>query len=145
MSVIYRKADREELPVIALLERAYIECAWTEKMLLESFDSGLYDFFVAEIGGEIIAYGFIQWCLDEGNICNIATKTEFRNKGYASGILNIMLAAAKEKGVTSLSLEVNENNLPAINAYKKAGFTEIHRRKNYYGSDSALILQKNLT
>jgi len=37
-------------------------------------------------------------------------------------------------------LEVNENN-QAVKFYNKNGFTEIARRKNYYGNENAIIMK----
>ena len=39
-------------------------------------------------------------------------------------------------------LEVNENNLEAIRLYSKLGFNEISVRERYYGSDTAIIMEK---
>jgi ribosomal-protein-alanine N-acetyltransferase len=43
-----------------------------------------------------------------------------------------------------IMLEVNENNKPAINFYKKNGFKIISVRKDYYGSNqNAIIMTLN--
>ena len=43
------------------------------------------------------------------------------------------------------TLEVNENNLPAINLYLKYGFKNVGFRKKYYKNrDSAIIMTKDL-
>ena len=40
-------------------------------------------------------------------------------------------------------LEVNENNIKALKLYKKIGFEEISKRKNYYGkNEDAIIMMK---
>ena len=140
-----REAQKQDIPAIALLERECQEVSWSEQLLFDSFALGdQYDFFVDDTGGKIVAYGFIQWILDEGDICNIATKKEFRNTGRASGILKIMEEKAKERNVTKLFLEVNENNAAALNLYKKAGFKAISRRANYYGKAAAIVMKKEI-
>ena len=45
----------------------------------------------------------------------------------------------KEKPIT---LEVNENNLPAISLYKKYGFKEVAKRKGYYSGIDAILMEK---
>lgn len=44
--------------------------------------------------------------------------------------------------VLNIMLEVRDSNKIAINLYKKCGFKEINRRKNYYGNEDALIMKK---
>ena len=52
---------------------------------------------------------------------------------------------AKNTNKNSISLEVNEKNLIAINLYKKFGFKKIGSRKKYYnGIDDAIIMSKVL-
>ena len=51
---------------------------------------------------------------------------------------------AKERNVTKLFLEVNENNAAALNLYKKAGFKAISRRANYYGKAAAMVMKKEI-
>lgn len=49
---------------------------------------------------------------------------------------------AKEKA-TSITLEVNEENEPAIKLYKKYGFNILGKRKNYYNNmHDAYIMTK---
>ena len=52
----------------------------------------------------------------------------------------------KQKGSSSLTLEVRSSNLGAIALYEKLGFTQVGLRKNYYRNpkEDALILRKIL-
>ena len=43
-----------------------------------------------------------------------------------------------------ISLEVNEENLPAIHLYEKFGFEYLGVRKNYYQDKIAIIMTKKL-
>lgn len=139
-----RRAREEDIAAIAAMENEYQQLPWNQKMLRESFVSPDYEFFVDDTEGEITAYGVIQWILDEGDICNIATKKEFRNTGRASGILKSMEERAKERNASRLFLEVNENNAAALKLYIKAGFSEIYRRANYYGDQAAVVMEKSI-
>ena len=46
--------------------------------------------------------------------------------------------------INSVMLEVNENNVAAISLYKKNNFIVINKRNNYYGSDAALIMKRDV-
>ena len=44
------------------------------------------------------------------------------------------------KNMKTITLEVNENNIPAINLYKKFNFEQVGLRKKYYNNADAAIL-----
>jgi ribosomal protein S18 acetylase RimI-like enzyme len=48
------------------------------------------------------------------------------------------------KEAVECRLEVREDNVAAINLYKKQGYQTIGRLRNYYGSAHGLYLRKNL-
>ena len=96
----------------------------------------------------IVAFAGIWKVLDEVHITNIAVRKDFRNQGIGSKIFENLLELAYSKDVTSITLEVSENNIPAIKIYEKFGFEKVGFRKNYYGNNnSAIIMTKflNLT
>ncbi|MBS9784510.1 MAG: GNAT family N-acetyltransferase [Oceanivirga sp.] len=86
---------------------------------------------------ENIAYCILIDSIDIYEIFEIAVLPEFRNKGIASKLLEIL---EKDKDIF---LEVNEVNHSAINLYKKNGFKEISRRKAYYVNKDAIIMKKD--
>lgn len=139
-----RAAKISDIVAIAAAEKRYIECAWTERQLLDAFESDMYSFYIDEENGVLRAYGFIQWIADEGDVCNIAVDPAFRHTGKATGILKVMEEKAKERNVTRLFLEVSELNSAAIALYLKNGFRELYRRANYYGKNAAIVMEKTI-
>ncbi len=72
---------------------------------------------------------------------NIVVKKDKRNLKIGSKLLEEILNIAKELKAKTITLEVNENNLPAIKLYQKYGFQEKGLRKKYYNNkDSAIIM-----
>ncbi len=49
-----------------------------------------------------------------------------------------------EEKVSNITLEVKTSNLSAIGLYKKYGFVVISTRKNYYGSDDAYLMIREM-
>ena len=75
------------------------------------------------------------------NIMNIVTRKDRRNQGIASCLLENLILIAKDDLMSSITLEVNTNNLTAIHIYKKFNFKETGLRKKYYDNkDDALIM-----
>lgn len=60
-------------------------------------------------------------------------------------MLEELIKIAKDRKLKDITLEVNINNIPAINLYKKYSFEEVGIRKKYYNNiDDALIMTKKL-
>ena len=75
--------------------------------------------------------------IDVYEIFEIAVRNTEKRKGLASELLS-KLPNDKE-----IFLEVNENNIAAINLYEKFGFKQISIRKKYYNNkDDAIIMKK---
>ena len=64
-----------------------------------------------------------------------------RKKGIASKLLTYFLDNYPLKG-EEIILEVNTNNEPAINLYKKFAFLVINTRKKYYNSEDAFVMKR---
>lgn len=74
---------------------------------------------------------------------NIVVKKDQRNLGIGSKLLEEIIKKAIEINSKTITLEVNENNLPAIKLYEKYGFKQIGLRKKYYNNtDNAIIMTK---
>lgn len=79
--------------------------------------------------------------IDEVNIMNIVVRKDKRNQKIGSKLLEEIFRIAKQLNAKTITLEVNENNAPAIKLYQKYGFQQMGLRKKYYNhTDSALIL-----
>ena len=93
----------------------------------------------------IVGFCGIKINLDTADLMNIAIKKDFRNLGIGSFLLNSIINLCKnQKNISSIFLEVNENNINAINLYKKYNFKKISIRKNYYKNENAIIMLLNL-
>ena len=88
---------------------------------------------------EIIAYLYYSEIYERIEINNIEVKSDSRNKGIGTKLLK-KLTETVEK---SISLEVRENNYPAIRLDKKFNFSERAIRKGYYqGIDGILMVRE---
>lgn len=81
--------------------------------------------------------GFLIYDLiyDRCEIEYIGVLEEYRNKHIASKLMEYLIDK-----YNNISLEVNVNNIKAINLYKKYGFKEVATRKNYYKNEDALLM-----
>lgn len=118
---------------------------WSIDVLKHDFDDDNSQYVVAKMNNEIVGFAGIKIIIDEADIMNIAVKMDKRKSGIGSMLLEKLLEIAKVSNCTSITLEVNENNLPAIYLYEKYHFERIGLRKKYYNNtDNAILMKKDL-
>ena len=129
---------------IAQLEKICFSDPWSERSVAYELTNPLSAWFVAVEDGSVLGYVGSQAVLDEADMMNIAVSPEARRRGIAQGLVEVLVAALKEKEVRCLTLEVRASNDPAITLYHKLGFAQVGRRPNYYRNpkEDALILRK---
>ena len=103
-------------------------------------------YMAAADNGKVIAYCTITALYETADLCNIAVKEEYRRCHIAEKLLEKCVITCKARGVTRILLEARESNTPELNFYKKMGFMEIGKRKNYYKEpcEDAVIMEKML-
>ena len=134
-------ADVKE--ILALKRKERFTDGWTENMMYASFDSGNYHVFGVKEGNKIIGIISFTFCTDYADILEVLVDSNYRNRGLGLSLVEFMQDFIKKQGVSKIFLEVRASNVPAINLYKKAGFSEISQRKKYYeDGEDAIILAK---
>jgi [ribosomal protein S18]-alanine N-acetyltransferase len=79
------------------------------------------------------------------HILNIAVDEKFRKKGIALSFMRKAEQEALKRGLGAMTLEVRENNEPAMELYKKLGYEVRGRRPKYYeNSVDGLLMWKKL-
>ena len=101
-------------------------------------------YFVLEIDGHIKGY-MGTWINENAEILNFYVSKEFQNMGFGSLMLDFFINLCLSVHVKSLTLEVRESNIKAIELYKKYDLKEVSIRKNYYSNgDNALLMERKL-
>ena len=114
---------------------------WNYEILKQEFLNTNTTYIVAEQNETIVGFAGILTIVDEANIMNIVTKKDKRNLGIGTLLLQNLIQISKEQNLNSVTLEVNEHNIPAIKLYEKFNFTKVGLRKKYYNNtDSAIIM-----
>jgi [ribosomal protein S18]-alanine N-acetyltransferase len=86
---------------------------------------------LARAGEEVIGFALGRIVLREAELLLLAVKRDGQGRGVGEMLLDRFTAIAKRRGAEQLHLEVREGNR-AIRLYKRAGFSEVGRRKAYY-------------
>ena len=139
------KMSLEDLISIKDILTTEFDDFWNYEILKSELESNNSYFFVAKnISGEIVGFAGIKVILDEADIMNIVIKKTYRNQGIGTLLLENLILLAKDLNISTLFLEVNEQNKPAIHLYEKLGFEKLGVRKKYYNNNNGIIMKKNL-
>jgi ribosomal-protein-alanine N-acetyltransferase len=121
---------------------------WNRDALAREIEQAAGVQFVAEDegSGAILGWCCSRWFGIEAELLKITVLEGNRQGGIASALLAHLNRHLTAHGVTTLFLEVRAHNLPALQFYRKHGFYEIGRRRQYYADPAAdaLIFSKNL-
>lgn len=143
--------------VIKISEEQFGEKGWSKPLFLDDLNKEFKFAYVlktekSKVQEKEKIVAFIIFLQTEGesglevNITNLAVQEKYKRLGNATFLINFMKQFSKQKKVKKVWLEVNENNLPAINLYKKSGFKTDYIRKSYYSNgENALIMSFELT
>ncbi len=140
MNIVEMK--KEHLDVLIAELKEYDEF-WNEKILIDEFQNENSEYFVLIDDGKILGFAGLWFNIDEAHIMNIAVKKEYRKNGFGTKLLEFLIVKAKEKSKICITLEVRDDNIPAILLYEKFNFEKIGTRKKYYNAENdALIMTK---
>ncbi len=137
-----KNLDETLLDGIDCIERDSFSSPWSKNAYRDEINNPLADYAVIiDENGTVIAYGGYWNVCGEGNITNIAVKKEYRNRHIGTMLMNELLARAKEKNISAMTLEVRKSNIAAISLYKKQGFVSSGVRPGYYpdGEDAVIM------
>ena len=150
MQVTIENASIQHLDTLWEIEKKCFEAeAFTKEQiaqLLKSYSSiGLVARLNSEIVGFIIGAIYREGRALSGHILTIDVLPEHRRKGIGLKLLQEMEKIFKEKNIKTCCLEVREDNIAALALYRKLGYVEVGKLKNYYRSANGVYLRKVLT
>ena len=90
--------------------------------------------------------GFLLYSLiyDRIEIEQIEVITKERRKGIGDKLLKYLIEKYQDTDIKNITLEVKEDNIVAINLYKKIGFKKVSTREKYYDGINGLLMEKTL-
>jgi len=90
---------------------------------------------VVRRGDEVLGYASSWMIREELKINNIVVRRDQRRRGLGEWLLRFVLREARDQGCRVARLEVRPSNTAALALYRRHGFSEIGRRKEYYRQD----------
>jgi len=142
--VRYRAMTVGDVADVAAVERASYPYPWSDGIFRDCLRVG-YTCRVAELRGEIVAYGVLAVGAGEAHILNLCVLEDLRGRGLGRQMLKLLLEHAADAEARDVFLEVRPSNALAISLYQSVGFIPVGRRRAYYqgdgGREDALVLR----
>lgn len=136
----------EDVDELVEVEKAIFSHPWKkEDFVFELTQNPFAHYFCIKEDHKIIAY-LGSWLRDDSvEITNVGVIPEKRRNGLGKKLMDECICLMKQNGAKVFTLEVRENNIPAINLYEQFGFKKVAVRKNYYqdtGENAYLMMME---
>jgi ribosomal-protein-alanine acetyltransferase len=137
-----RAAVGDDVPAVAAIEGAVFPDPWPAHLYLQEIDQPLrFQRVVATGRGEIVAYLFACWQVDELHVLKVATHPVYAGRGLATSLLAEALDEVRRRQGRGVILEVRPTNQRAVRLYRRLGYHVLARRPRYYADgEDALVM-----
>ncbi len=138
-----RKGVSDDIPQLVSIERECFSSPWSEKSFEDFFLHECSFCLVAEAGGVLCGYVGMYIICGEGEITNLAVRSEYRREGVGTALMKSLCDAEK---ISRLTLDVRESNVAAYTLYKKLGFKVDGKRKKFYEKprEDAILMSNDI-
>ena len=118
---------------------------FTYKLTEKEFSTNPYLKIITYVEKDKII-GFLLYSLiyDRIEIEQFEVITKERRKGIGDKLLKYLIEKYQDTDIKNITLEVKEDNIIAINLYKKYGFKNVSTREKYYDGINGLLMEKTL-
>lgn len=144
MDIRIREMRKEDVDTVTALEESCFSMPWKRQDFEDILTNPDRYYLVAESDNAIVGGCMLTMIAGEGDVSNVAVYEEHRGKHIATVLMQELLRLGEEKGIRDFTLEVREQNQPAIRLYEHAGFVSEGIRPNFYDKpkDNAVIMWK---
>lgn len=130
-----RRATRADLDALLALEEATFDSDRISRaQWRRHIDSDTTSVFVGGARGSVDAAAVVFYRRNApgARLYSLAVGTHARGTGLGGALLARVEADARERGCTSMRLEVRADNPPAIALYERRGYARIARLQRFY-------------
>jgi tRNA threonylcarbamoyladenosine biosynthesis protein TsaB len=149
-TAVVEPASLRDAPRLAELHGASFHRGWGEGEFEDMLSQRNTLAHRLRLRSKLVGFAISRIAADEAEILSIAIAPGHRGRGLSRQLLLTHLGHLTGRGVRTVFLEVEENNLPARRLYDRAGFAIAGRRERYYreaGGEqlNALVMRRDLS
>lgn len=137
---LIRKANKNDVLEINKLGSKLHNNFTTNFHIETEIDSSFSIVLINEDNSKINGYLFAQDFFDNIDLLSIYVDEAERNKNIGTNLLKYLMDnyCYQDKTIT---LEVSEDNMIALQFYKKLGFKVVNKREKYYNDKAAFLMK----
>jgi [ribosomal protein S18]-alanine N-acetyltransferase len=140
-----RTATPDDIDAIRLIEGEGQD-RWSRVQFADELKLNFSTVHVLLDGDDVIGFAVTWNVAGDIQLNNIGVRNQYRRRGMGSLLMSyIVISAAKEGYSGRIYLEVSAENAAAQMFYRKHGFIETGRRKNYYDGVDAILMERGPT
>ena len=137
----------DDIDAVVAVEQRIQRHPWTAGNFRDALAAG-NECWLQREEGAVASFAVTLPAVDETELLVIGVAPELQRSGRGRAMLEFLLEAARQAGMTRMLLEVRPSNAAAVAFYTATGFAEIGRRRGYYpasaGREDAIVMAKNL-
>lgn len=156
MAFEMREFKPDDLDAVVKINKICLPENYSPSFFMDHYYENPKIFLVAAVDGEVVGYSMcrIEFGVSnlktafarKGHEISIAVMQEHRGKRIGMSLMEASLQRVKTEGASEMYLEVRVSNNPAVELYKKLGFSADRISEGYYrDGESAYIMTKDLT
>lgn len=144
LALVFRRVKWEERDLLLFMEtwakgfnwpRKYIESSVkgiTRRLLERNVsDPNTWINFLIEIDGKPVGTAAFLTFPETAYVVNVSTLKEFRRRGIATYAMISLMEWCKRRGMKYMALDVEPDDVAALNLYRKLGFKDFGESKGY--------------
>ncbi|CAM3685405.1 ribosomal protein S18-alanine N-acetyltransferase [Roseateles saccharophilus] len=121
-----------DLTEVMAVERQAYPVPWTHGNFVDSLAAGYPSEVLRGPRAALLGYWVAMPGVDELHLLNITVAPAWQGRGLAVVMLDRIVSACRQRGLSQLWLEVRVSNARARDVYLRYGFAEVGRRRAYY-------------
>ena len=154
METTIRPFEMSDLDSIENIERASFNDPWSRSQFEFSHQRDGSRFLVAVRNAKVVGYVIVEVVrtmdplklrlIKRGHLLNIAVDPKHRRYSVGKTLVDASIRYLRKESVREIWLEVRASNSIAKRFYLKMGFKEVGRKNQYYLTEDALVMKKEL-
>jgi ribosomal-protein-alanine N-acetyltransferase len=144
---VLRPLEPGDLDRVMEIELQAYPYPWTRGIFSDCLRVG-YDCWGMKLGERLAGYCILSHAAGESHLLNLCIAPEYQRRGLGNLMLGHALRRGRAHGSQTIFLEVRPSNPAGFELYRKNGFREVGRRRDYYTAgderEDALVMRREL-
>lgn len=130
----------DDLNLIAPVLETEFDNFWNYNTIKSELENKNSILIVARRENTILGFAGIWKAVDVMHVMDIVVSKKYRRQHIGKALLEELIKLTRKDNINELTLEVRQDNIPAISLYTNFNFQKIGERKNYYGVNNNAII-----